>query len=72
MKIWWGLLTGDEAIGNAFNKTPKSTFQILPASQPSEVIHQLLYHHLIYFTRTGDFTWRVSDSEELVGVTHRR
>ena len=24
------------------------------------------------FTRIGDFTWRVSDCEELVGVNHRR
>ena len=40
--------------------------------QPREVIHILLYHHLIYFTRTGDFTWRVSDCEELVGVNHRK
>jgi len=26
----------------------------------------------VCFTRIGDFTWRVSDCEELVGVTHRR
>jgi len=26
----------------------------------------------VYFTRIWDFTWRVSDCEELVGVTHRR
>ena len=26
----------------------------------------------VKFTRIGDFTWRVSDCEELVGVTHRR
>jgi len=25
----------------------------------------------MYFTRIVDFTWRVSDCEELVGVTHR-
>ena len=25
----------------------------------------------VCFTRIGDFTWRVSDCEELVGVTHR-
>ena len=31
-----GLLTGDEGIGNAFNKSPQSTFQILPASQSSD------------------------------------
>ena len=35
--------------------------------QPREVIQKLLYHHLMYFTRIGDFTW-VSDCEELVGV----
>ena len=26
----------------------------------------------IFFTSMWDFTWRVSDCEELVGVTHRR
>jgi len=26
----------------------------------------------VKFTRTGDFTWIVSDCEELVGVAHRR
>ena len=31
-----------------------------------------LYHNLSDFTRIEDFTWRVSDCEELVGVTHRR
>jgi len=31
-----------------------------------------IYHQSVCFTRTGDFTWRVSDCEELVGVTHRR
>ena len=25
----------------------------------------------VYFTGDVDFTWRVSDCEELVGVTHR-
>jgi len=25
----------------------------------------------VYFTRMWDFTWRVSDCEELVGVSHR-
>ena len=29
--------------------------------QPREVIQKLLYHHLMYFTRMWDFTWRVSD-----------
>ena len=31
-----------------------------------------LYHNLEDFTRMGDITWRVSDCEELVGVTNRR
>ena len=26
-----------------------------------------MYHHSADFTRIGDFTWRVSDCEELVG-----
>ena len=29
------------------------------------------YIILVDFTRIGDFTWRVSDCEELVGVTWR-
>jgi len=28
------------------------------------------YHHWLLFTRIGDFTWRVSDCEELVEGTH--
>jgi len=31
-----------------------------------------LYQNLGDFTRIGDFTWRVSDCEELVGVAYRR
>ena len=31
-----------------------------------------LYHNLEDFTRMRDITWRVSDCEGLVGVTHRR
>ena len=31
-----------------------------------------LYQNMWCFTIIGDFTWRVSDCEELVGVTHRR
>ena len=31
-----------------------------------------LYHNLEDFTRMRDITWRVSDCEELVEVTHRR
>ncbi len=30
-----------------------------------------IYQNLVYFTMCGDFTWRVSDCEELVGVTWR-
>ena len=30
-----------------------------------------IYQNLVYFTMCGDFTWRVSDCEELVGeVNH--
>ena len=38
----------------------------------SELGEPKLYHNLEDFTRIGDFTWRVSDCEELVGVTNRR
>ena len=31
-----------------------------------------IYQNLGDFTRKWDFTWRVSDCEELVGVTNRR
>ena len=31
-----------------------------------------IYQNLGDFTRMWDFTWRVSDCEELVRVTHRR
>jgi len=27
-----------------------------------------VYHDSVCFTRSGDFTWRVSDCEELVGA----
>ena len=37
-----------------------------PSISQGEVIQKLLYHHLRNFTRIGDFTWRVSDCEELV------
>ena len=30
-----------------------------------------IYQNLGDLTRSGDFTWWVSDCEELVGVTHR-
>ena len=38
----------------------------------SELGEPNIYHNLDHFTRMCDFTWRVSDCEELVGVTHRR
>jgi len=31
-----------------------------------------IYHDLGVIYKKVDFTWRVSDCEELVGVTHRR
>jgi hypothetical protein len=31
-----------------------------------------IYHNSECFTRKWDFTWGVSDYEELVGVTNRR
>jgi len=31
-----------------------------------------LYHSQVNFTRIGDFTWKASDCEELVGVAQRR
>jgi len=31
-----------------------------------------IYHDSGVFYKNRDFTWRVSDCEELVGVTHRR
>ena len=31
-----------------------------------------IYQNLGDFTRSGDFNWRVSDCEELVGVTGQR
>ena len=37
----------------------------------SELGEPYLYQNLGYFTRIGDFTWRVSDCEVLVGVTWR-
>jgi len=41
---------------------------------PMTTICQHLYTFVeeVKFTRKWDFTWRVSDCEELVGVTHRR
>ena len=31
-----------------------------------------IYHQTVCFTRSWEFTWRVSDCEELVGSNHRR
>ena len=40
-------------------------FPIIGLGEPN------IYHYLGDLTRSGDFTWRVSDCEELVGVTWR-
>ena len=34
-----------------------------------ELVEPNIYHHLVCFTRMWDFSWRVTDREELVGVT---
>ena len=48
-----------------FSSIPKVKYYGLELGEPN------LYHYLGDFTRSVDFTWRVSDCEELVGVTHR-
>ena len=40
-------------------------FPIIGLGEPN------IYHNYGDFTRIGDFTWRVPDCEELVGVTLR-
>jgi len=42
-----------------------TSFPIIGLGEPN------IYQNLVCFTRIGDFTWRVSDCEELVGVTWR-
>ena len=37
-----------------------------------DIFQPIILHQSVGFTRSGDFTWRVSDCEELVGVTQRR
>ena len=32
-------------------------------------MNNYIYNQMVYFTRMWDFTWRVSDCEELVGFT---
>ena len=32
------------------------------------ILIKYIYNHLYYLQECGDFTWRVSDCEELVGV----
>ena len=34
-------------------------------------MNNYIYNQMVYFTIMFDFTWMVSDCEELVGVTHR-
>ena len=36
------------------------------------IMNNYIYNQMVYFTIMFDFTWSVSDCEELVGVTHRR
>ena len=38
----------------------------------SELGEPNTYHNSGDFTRIGDFTWRLSDCEEIEGVAHRR
>jgi hypothetical protein len=33
---------------------------------------RFLIYKIFLHTKCGDFTWRLSDCEELLGVTHRR
>jgi len=33
---------------------------------------QVIPEYVVFYKKLGDFTWSVSDCEELVGVTHRR
>jgi len=35
-------------------------------------MNNYIYNQMVYFTIMFDFTWSVSDCEELVVVTHRR
>jgi len=35
-------------------------------------MNNYIYNQMVYFTIMFDFTWRVSDCEELVGITHWR
>ena len=46
-----------------FSSIPKVKYYGLVLEEPN------IYHNLVCFTICGDFTWRVSDCEELVGVT---
>jgi len=36
------------------------------------IVGPMLHNINVFVIKMGDFTWRVSDCEELVGVTHRR
>ena len=55
----------------------KNMFHLFPNFKSKILLDRVLgepniYHNLDHFTRNWDFTWRVPDCEELVGVTHRR
>jgi len=58
-------------IQNELNKT-FFIFSAIPKVKYYWLREPYKYHHWLLFTRMLDFTWRVSDCEELVGVTHRR
>ena len=47
-------------------------FSSIPKVKYYWLVEPNIYHQSICFSRTGDFTWRVFDCEELVVVTHRR
>jgi len=44
-----------------------NVFSYLILTNQIDIAEPKIYHHLGFFTRIGDFTWRVSDCEELVG-----
>ena len=49
-----------------FSSIPKVKYYGLVLGEPN------IYHDSVDFTRIGDFTWRVSDCEEIEGATHKR
>jgi len=45
----------------------RNVFSYLILTNQIDIAEPKIYHHLGFFTRIGDFTWRVSDCKELVG-----